>query len=167
MMRGAVVAAKAAEHKAQEPSRRIVFVCTGNTCRSPMAAAVFNDLARKRGEGASAVSAGLFATEGAPITPAAVQALQKAGIPPVEGLEYTAHCAHTVNAQDVADADLVVGLTASHAMQLTMRFPEAASKIGTLPMDIPDPYGGTQEEYDLCLASLRYCIELAFFGELA
>ena len=58
-----------------------------------------------------------------------------------------------------------MGLTASHAMQLMLRFPEAASKIRTLPMDIADPYGGTQEVYRTCLAQLRYALELAYFTE--
>lgn len=167
MMSEATVTASAERFKREEAPRRILFVCTGNTCRSPMAAALLNDMARQQGNACRMVacSAGLFAADGAPITPAAAQALQTAGVAPVEGMDYTQHRAHTVQERDIADADIVVGLTAAHAMQLTMRFPEAASKIGTLPMDIPDPYGGTQEEYDACLVALRCCIELAFFGE--
>ncbi len=167
MMCEATATAKAEWREGKRDPRRILFVCTGNTCRSPMAAALLNDMARQRGDACRTVacSAGLFAADGAPITPAAAHALQTAGIVPVAGMDYTVHRAHTVNERDIADADVVVGLTAAHAMQLTMRFPEAASKIGALPMDIPDPYGGTQEEYDACLAALRCCIELAFFGE--
>lgn len=157
---------------------RVLFVCTGNTCRSPMAAALLNDMSCPRevcsasGEMASpryiATSAGLFAKEGDPITPAAAQALQQAGVMPHPDNDYTAHRARLVSAEAVAEADVVVGLTGSHAMWLMLRFPEAASKIRTLPMDIPDPFGGSAEVYRDCLAQLKYAIELAFFtGEQA
>ena len=158
---------------ADEP-RRILFVCTDNTCRSPMAAALLNDLSRPRELCSAceqtraryrAASAGLFAQEGDPITPAALDALREGGVLPHPDNDYTAHVARPVSAEMVAWADEIVGLTASHAMQLILRFPEAASKIRTLPIDIPDPYGGTAEVYRDCLASLRYAIELSYFTE--
>ena len=149
--------------------RRILFVCTGNTCRSPMAAALLNVMARSRELGEprrfAASSAGLYASEGEPITPAAADALRESGVLPCGDNDYTAHRARLVSADLVAEADEIVGLTASHAMQLMLRFPEAASKIRTLPMDIADPYGGTQEIYRTCLAQLRYALELAYFTE--
>ena len=155
--------------------RRILFVCTGNTCRSPMAAALLNDMSRPQElcsvQGKmtqprfAASSAGLFSNDGDPITPEAADALQAAGVISRPDNDYLSHRARTVNADLVAEADEIVGLTASHAMQLMLRFPEAASKIRTLPMDIADPYGGTQEIYRTCLAQLRYALELAYFTE--
>ena len=156
--------------------RKILFVCTGNTCRSPMAAALLNEMARPRelcsaqGELCLtprfvASSAGLYAGEGDPITPAAADALREYGVMPRPDNDYPAHRARLVRADLVTEADEIVGLTASHAMQLMLRFPEAASKIRTLPMDIADPYGGTQEVYRTCLAQLRYALELAYFTE--
>ena len=158
--------------------RRVLFVCTGNTCRSPMAAALLNDMSRPR-ELCSAMgeierprfvasSAGLYAIEGDPITPAAAEALQEAGVVSRPDNDYLAHRARTVCAALVAEADEIVGLTSSHAMQLLLRFPEAASKIRTLPMDIADPFGGSREVYRDCLAQLRYALELSYFtGEQA
>ena len=159
-----------------DAARKVLFVCTGNTCRSPMAAALLNELSRPReicsacGELCTtprfaASSAGLFAREGDPITPAAADALRAAGIPPRPDNDYPAHRARLVSAEMVAEADEIVGLTASHAMQLMLRFPEAASKIRTLPMDISDPFGGDAEVYRACLAQLRYALELAYFTE--
>lgn len=153
--------------------RRILFVCTGNTCRSPMAAALLADLARER-ESCSAcaevsrpalvsASAGLFAMDGAPISQNALLALRSAGVRPVPGADYAEHRARTVTAEMVAAADEVVGLTGSHVMQLMLRFPEAAGKIRALPMDIADPYGGDLDCYVRCLAQLRRAIELAYF----
>ena len=166
----AVRSAHACEERAP---RRILFVCTGNTCRSPMAAALLADLSRER-EVCSAcaevtrpafesASAGLFAMDGAPISQNALLALQRAGVRPVPGADYAEHRARTVTAEMVAAADEVVGLTGSHVMQLLLRFPEAAGKIRALPMDIADPYGGDLACYEQCLAQLRQAIELSYF----
>ena len=164
------------QNEITDAPRKILFVCTGNTCRSPMAAALLNEMSRPReicsdcGELCVtprfvASSAGLYANEGEPITPAAMTALQSAGILSRPDNDYASHRARLVSAEMMADADEIVGLTASHAMQLMLRFPEAASKISTLPLDIPDPYGGTPEVYRACLALLRYALELAYFAE--
>ncbi|MBE6703502.1 MAG: low molecular weight protein arginine phosphatase [Ruminococcaceae bacterium] len=152
--------------------RRVLFVCTGNTCRSPMAAALFNDMMNPREvcsacpDGvlgktvALATSAGLFAIEGAPISAGAKAALQGADIPPHPQNDYTLHRARTVTEALMAEADEVVGISASHAMELTLRFPQYAGKIRTLPMDISDPFGGDLAVYRQCLMQLRYCLQI-------
>lgn len=155
--------------------RRVLFVCTGNTCRSPMAAALLNDMGRGHEPCSAspepcvrryvAASAGLYAAEGDPITPAALDALREAGVVPVPDADYTAHRARMVTRELMEEADEVVGLTARHAMELMLRFPEAAPKIRTLPMDITDPYGGAVEVYRDCLAQLRYCLTLLYMTE--
>ncbi len=144
---------------------RILFVCTGNTCRSPMAAALFNDMAarmERTGE-LFAASAGLFAADGEPMTPAASRALLQAGIPSTPQNDYMAHSARTVCAEHVAESDVVVGLTRSHAMQLMLRFPESAAKITCLPVDITDPFGGSDEVYEQCLSALQAAVREMFF----
>ena len=68
----------------EEPRHTVLFVCTGNTCRSPMAAALYNQLNAPRevcsacadavdGRNIKALSAGLYAAEGDPITPQAAE----------------------------------------------------------------------------------------------
>ena len=149
----------------QESPVRVLFVCTGNTCRSPMAAAVFNDMAARTGRAGElcAESAGLFAHDGDPITPAASAALQRAGIPATPQNDYTAHSARTVTREHVAQADLVVAMTGAHAMQLLLRFPEAAAKITCPGADITDPFGGDDAVYERCLCDLRAVVCEMFF----
>ncbi|MBE6555445.1 MAG: low molecular weight protein arginine phosphatase [Ruminococcaceae bacterium] len=156
--------------------RRILFVCTGNTCRSPMAAALLYDRARRR-ELCSAVdpdapplppmtvtSAGLYAEEGAPITPDAVRALREAGVPSLPDHDYAAHRARSVTPELMHEADEVIAISASHAMGLLMRFPECAAKITTLPLDISDPFGGDLERYRACLSEISYALSLHHFS---
>ncbi len=143
----------------ERTARCVLFVCTGNTCRSPMAAAIANDLAKRHGEkGFTALCAGLFAQEGAPMSEGARHALEALAI------EVPQHTARNVTAELVEQVDTVVGLTASHAMQLMLRYPQAAQKITTLPMDIADPYGADDATYLACAKQLMLCVELAFFG---
>lgn len=145
----------------KEP-RRVLFVCTGNTCRSPMAAALLLDMAaREQGACAFAVtSAGLYARDGAPISANAVAALQAAGVQETPENSYSTHQARTVDEQMMAAADEVVAISGGHAMELLMRYPAYAAKITTLPFDIEDPFGGDLAVYRECLDALAYAIRL-------
>ena len=156
--------------QAQEPTeapraRRVLFVCTGNTCRSPMAAALLNHMVSTRQEADKlqtvATSAGLHAPEGAPISPHAAEVLEEAG---VACAQYASHRARTVTEDMIREADEVIAITAGHAMELMLRYPEHAAKINTLPMDIADPYGGNKDVYRDCLTMLSYAIAMRYFS---
>lgn len=148
-----------AEKTGENTPLRVLFVCTGNTCRSPMAAALLSHMAeRDTPPRFTADSAGLFATEGAPMSENAVAALRGMGITP------PSHTARRVTRAQLENTDLIVGLTASHAMELAMRAPDLVERITTLPMDIADPYGGDAEVYARCAEQLRLSLEIAFFG---
>lgn len=155
--------------------RRVCFVCTGNTCRSPMAAAVANALANKSLQALpesiralaspeiEAFSAGLFANEGEPIAPNAVEALEAAGIPAIPAHDYKKHTAHTLCAEEAERYDLIVGLTAQHAFQLMMQYPHLAQRITSMPTDIADPYGGDSEVYRKCLEQITQAVRKLLF----
>ena len=142
-----------------EPSQPYLFVCSGNTCRSPMAAAMFNFLFGS--DGRRAVSAGLFAN-GSPISSGAVNALMKRGVPSTPENDYLSHTSRPVTRADLANARLVIAVTGFHATQLIMNFPEYATKISVMPEDIPDPFGGSDEEYEECLSRIEDALRRVF-----
>lgn len=150
----------AAEKKDIAPRRDVYcFLCTGNTCRSPMAEALFNykyaDASRV------ACSAGLM-LGGDPISPLAAEALEKVGIPSSGEHDYRKHCSRIITEEIVENSLRVICMSAEHAMQLMCAFPMHAGRIAVMPYDIPDPYGGTAEDYEKCLAAIEEGLDMIF-----
>ena len=139
----------------------VLFVCTGNTCRSPMAEALFNQ--RKGDMNWIAESAGVYAAAGSPASPNAVQACRELG------LDLTGHRGQPLSRELEERADLVVTMTAGHKSHVSSAFPEVGNKVclinafGTskVPADVSDPFGGslntykrTRDEIDRALSDL-------------
>lgn len=124
----------------------ILFVCTGNTCRSPMAAAL------ARAHGVDAQSAGLCARPGAPASPKAVRA---AGL---YGADLSAHRARQVDEELLKSARQIWVMTEEHRAALCFMYPEFESRTDTLEPEIPDPYGGDDAAYERCARNLLYAL---------
>ena len=137
----------------------VCFVCSGNTCRSPMAEAVLNYFGKGKYR---AVSAGTCACDGDGITENAALALERAGIPSEGGHDYKNHRARSVRYSDIVHCDMIVGMTARHTMQLISAFPEYAEKIRTMPVEIPDPFMYGEVVYDRCLSMITDGIRETF-----
>ena len=104
---------------------RILIVCTGNTCRSPMAHAMLLDLAARSGQAIEVRSAGISTMNGLPASPHAVTALRKRNLhAPGTSTALTEH--------EVAWADLILTLSTSHKRAIVQQYPEAISKTHTL-----------------------------------
>ncbi|WP_028400655.1 low molecular weight protein arginine phosphatase [Ectobacillus panaciterrae] len=136
--------------------KRILFVCTGNTCRSPMAEAVL----RHYGDGAFEVkSAGVFAAAGSDASAHAKSALEEKGI-------QINHTAAQLHEEQLEWADAVLTMTGSHKQLILQYFPNMQEKVFTLyeatddrSRDISDPFGGSLEVYKATLNEMEQLIQ--------
>lgn len=135
----------------------IYFICTGNTCRSPLAEALIN---HENVPGVTAKSAGIHAMDGMPVSVHSAQLLAEAGIAHKETSD-------ELSVDDMQWADLVLTMTAGHRDILHGRFPEMKEKIFTIREyagmpgnpDVQDPYGGSLDTYRMTFKELEKLIQ--------
>lgn len=136
--------------------KEIVFVCTGNTCRSPMAEGIFNSLPDK---GYFSTSAGIYAADGNRASGNAVLAMMDMKI------DIRNHRARALTPEILECADLVLTMTKNHKEAILSAFPQFSHKVKTLAEfaqttgDVSDPYSGDIEIYRSCADEIREHIE--------
>ncbi|MBI2386046.1 MAG: low molecular weight protein arginine phosphatase [Elusimicrobia bacterium] len=140
---------------------RVLFVCTGNTCRSPLAERLFLELSREAGLSMTAASAGTQAAYGMPLSRGAAGVLAEHGIGPVT------HLARRVDKALLDAADAVYCLERDHRDELLVKFPDAKAKLlvlreaaGLSPADVEDPVGADAGEYRACAASIEEALKI-------
>ncbi len=127
---------------------RLLFVCSGNICRSPFAEVLARDLTG-RGD-VEFSSAGTFAIDGDPATATGVAVAGELG------LDMRGHRATRLNAAVLRGSDLVYGMEQEHVIAAKAIDPGA--RLELLSPDgaaIPDPYGGDRDDYRNCYALIR------------
>ncbi|MBI9019173.1 MAG: threonylcarbamoyl-AMP synthase [Phycisphaerae bacterium] len=142
----------------------ILIVCTGNTCRSPMAQGIFaTKIAEKLGcgidqltnKGYKLISAGVMAWPDCPATPEAVQACAQMDV------DICSHRATVLTPELINKADYIFALANSHARSIIEFAPEASDKVSLLGNDsIADPIGGTAECYQACANEIAQAIDM-------
>lgn len=121
--------------------KHILFLCTGNTCRSPMAEVICRDMAEKEQADVSVFSRGLSTVDRLPASEHAKEALQEIR------LSASNHRSRQLTLDDLKTADIIFVMTPAHRQAIAGQVPP---KTKLHVMNVSDPYGGSLNDYRAC-----------------
>lgn len=143
--------------------KKILTVCTGNTCRSPMAEGIIKKEVAENGIPALVKSAGIFA-DGTPVSKNSDLAMKEIGI------DISSHKSRQLTRDMAEESDIIIGMTSSHKQMIQALVPnKRVYTLGELSgenIEITDPYGGDLQEYRLCRDSICDLVKKSRWDEL-
>ncbi len=145
-------------------ARIVLFVCTGNTCRSPLAEGLAKKLLAARlscsvadlpARGFWLLSAGVAAYGGSPASAESLDIASEFGV------DLGSHRSRPINPQLLAAADDIIAMTAAHAHSITARYPEVSASVRLLcgEHDLDDPIGAGLDVYRDCAQTIQAHLE--------
>ena len=140
--------------------KHVLFLCSGNTCRSPMAEAIAKEIFSEKKMNISVSSRGIYAFNGETVSENAVLAMKELGI----SIDISSYRAVGVIRDDINGADYIFTMTQSHKEFVENNSPHKAESLFTIGeytdhhKDIRDPFGGDINHYIACAAELKELI---------
>ncbi len=140
--------------------QKLIFVCTGNTCRSPMAEAIYKNF--EKVSDMKVISRGLVVLFSEPINPKALLVLEK------HEIEINNHSSKGLKEGDIDKNTIILTMTAGHKKKVNELYPEVkdvytikefAGEMG----DVVDPYGGTLMDYEECYIELGRLVKKTLY----
>lgn len=143
---------------------KIMFICTGNICRSAMAEAIMKKEVKEKNKNVEVFSAGIYAETGDYSTYNAIETMKYYDI------DLSKHRATNIRDSKIKEMDIILCATMSHKQNIIYIYPELKEKVFTMKeyanidnnkqdMDIKDPWGYDLRTYELCAQEIKQCID--------
>ena len=143
---------------------KIMFICTGNICRSAMAEGLMKKKLQEKGIIAQVCSSGLYAETGDGATYNAIEAMK------MYNVDISNHKATNTRYSNIQEMDVILCATQAHKQNIILLYPNLKNKVYTIKefakldnngqdMDIKDPWGCDMNVYENCAKEINICIE--------
>lgn len=139
---------------------KIMFICTGNICRSAMAHKMAEEKAKEKNKNIEVYSCGVYAINGDVPTYEGIEAMKEYEI------DLSKHRATNIRNSNIKEMDVILCATNSHKNNVIAMYPELKERVFTIKeyagykdsLDIKDPWGYGIETYRICASEIEECI---------